>query len=69
MNLSIFSVFLKIETFFSKIRRSKVTDYAALNIYSISRNVSRGHRRTCCYEKKGYSHKTKNDSFYINKGQ
>ena len=25
-----FSVFLKIETFFSKIRRSKVTDYAAL---------------------------------------
>ena len=30
MNLSIFSVFLKIETFFSKIRISKFTDYAAL---------------------------------------
>ena len=30
-DLSIFTVFLKNRTFISKIRRSKVTDYAALN--------------------------------------
>ena len=31
LNLSIFTVFLKNRKFISKIRRSKVTDYAALN--------------------------------------
>ena len=31
MNLSIFNVFLKNKNFTSKIKRSKVTDYAALN--------------------------------------
>ena len=31
LNLSIFTVFLKNRNFISKIRRSKVTDYAVLN--------------------------------------
>ena len=32
LNLSIFTVFLKNRNFISKIRRSKVTDYAALRV-------------------------------------
>ena len=33
LNLSIFTVFLKDRNIISKIRRSKVTDYAALTTY------------------------------------
>ena len=39
-DLSIFTVFLKTRKFISKIRRSKVTDYAALNHnYIISSSI------------------------------
>ena len=34
MNLSIFTVFLKNRKFISKIKRSKVTDYAAVKLIS-----------------------------------
>ena len=36
LNLSIFTVFLKNKNIIFKTRRSKVTDYAALNIKDIS---------------------------------
>ena len=39
LNLSIFTVFLKNRNFISKIKRSKVTDYAALTISSMKIKV------------------------------
>ena len=38
LNLSIFTVFLKNRNFISKIRRSKVTDYAALRAFLVKEN-------------------------------
>ena len=40
LNLSIFTVFLKNRNFISKIRRSKVTDYAALNDSALMKKMA-----------------------------
>ena len=39
LNFSFFTVFLKNRNIISKIKRSKVTDYAALNLWPCSRDV------------------------------